>query len=364
MPKSGSFFIAQPAPLSQPLPYHLVDQPHMRRLAFTLLLLANLSAAADPREDALRTLIKRLPPADQEFLAKAKYAGHRPLSQLVRFSNRDGRFIASFQLPPELLQQFEDPNPLLLGIEGSKDAWSIHRRKSGTLDEGLSQLTLICYAPDETGPFQRFTLTSDGNTLSVGAVQTVGNPAFLHTVTISQGEKFIHLTWRLAADQWVWRKLDIADMRHLPTRVPNLMQQYLLPVLYKLGPARPASDVYRVFDQVPPDPRVMQAVMPLVEKLDSMDSTVRDKALDAIRDLGRPAVLATMHLDGSSLTPEQKNRLAVYYASEGWYHVADVEAARKDTAFLTACLEDEDPRVRDAAEQMLAALRVGQTLKR
>lgn len=336
----------------------------MTRFAGMLFSLLAVGVLADPREDALRQLIKRLPPTDQEFLAKAKYAGLYPQSRLVRFSNKDGRFIARFTLPDELLKQFDDPQPLLLSLEGTSSVWSIHRRKAGTLDEGLSQITLICFSPDEPGPFNRFTLTSDGNTLSLGAIQMFGNQAYLQTLTVSQGEKFLHLTWRLAADTWIWRKLDVADMRQLPTRVPNLMDQYLLPVLYKMGPARPASDVYRVFDQVPPDPKVMALVTPWVGKLDSPDSAERDRAMKAIEEAGRAGVLATMNLDGSSMTPEQKARLATYYASEGWYHVAEVASARKDRIFLMACTDDEDPRVRQAATQMLAALQMGNTLKR
>ena len=101
------------------------------------------------------------------------------------------------------------------------------------------------------------------------------------------------------------------------------------------------------------------AVTPLVARLDSSDSDEREAALREIQRLGRGAILATMRLDQAALTPEQRGRLKSFWVSDGWWRTADVEAARRDEAFLQASLEDEDERVRFAARAMLSALKVG-----
>jgi hypothetical protein len=147
------------------------------------------------------------------------------------------------------------------------------------------------------------------------------------------------------------------DLNQLATRVPNLMEKYLLPVFRRLGAGLAASDLYRVFDQIPADAGVTRRVWPLVMKLDSPDGAERDEALKWLKAMGRPAVLACMRLEAEALSPEQRNRLESFYASQGWAHVADVEAARRDPVFLEACLEDEDPAVRAAASHTLAAIR-------
>ena len=68
-------------------------------------------------------------------------------------------------------------------------------------------------------------------------------------------------------------------------------------------------------------------------------------------------MLACLRLDLATLSAEQQNRLGSLYACEGWMHVPDIDAARSDPTYLAACLEDEDPAVRSAASNLLAALR-------
>src|SRR5688572_15396356 len=100
------------------------------RICLTLLLAAVcLPSRADTRESALRAVIRRLPPAEQAFVERAKYAGHYALSDLVTYSNRDGRLAATFHLPDKLARQFAaaaDPaGPLLVSLEGSPHVWSL-----------------------------------------------------------------------------------------------------------------------------------------------------------------------------------------------------------------------------------------------
>jgi hypothetical protein len=330
-------------------------------MRFTLIFLAFMSVAAlaDDRESSLRRQIERLPPGDQQTLANAKYAGEFPQSELVSYSVQRARLIATFHLPPELVRQFDDPKPLIIALAGSPHVWSLHRRKSGTLDAGLSMITLTCYAPDETIPFNRYALSSDGYSLMISGAQMFGNVRFLNSLTLNQGEKVIYITSRVEADQFKPRKLELDAFDQVYTQGEQLVN-YLAPILRRLGPSRTASDIYRVFDQIPADPKMTKLVEPLVARLDASDVAERDAALREITRLGRGAILATLRLDQNALSPEQRGRLFAFWASDGWLRVPDVEAARKDEGYLTTCLEDEDERVRLAARTMLAALKVGQ----
>ncbi len=315
-----------------------------------------MAAAADAHEQSMRTQLALVGPVDRDFLAKAKYAGHYSLDRLVSYSNTDGRPVATFHLPADLVRQFDGSAPLLVSLEGSPHLWSLHRRKGGTLDPGLSLVTLTCYAPDESGPFNRFSVASDGHSLMVAAAQMYGHPAIQQRIWMNQGEGLLHVAWRLEAEQWATKSVDLSGLPQLAARVSGPMEDYLLPVLRRLGPALPASDVYRVFDRIPADPKVTRQILPLIAKLDADDSKVRDAAATSLKALGRQAVHACLRHDDAVLSPEQRNRLAAFYASEGWVHVADIDAARRDPAFLTSCLQDEDPAVRAAASNLLATL--------
>jgi hypothetical protein len=335
----------------------------MRRLCVILLTLTAIArgvrAAETPRavETSMRAAIARLAPLEKAFLTGAPYAGHYSLDDLVTFSTRQDRLVATFHLPPALERQFRDPAPLLISLEGSHHIWSLHRRKAGTLDPAFSLVTLTCYAPDDKGPFNRYTLGSDGDSVMVSAGQMFGPPATQQSIALSQGEKSLHLLWRLQLDKWSVRSIDLASLSQVPVAAPGLLESYLLPVLRRLGPALPASDVYRVFDQLPADPKVTRQVWPLLTRLDSGDPRDRDAALADLQNVGRRAIHACLHIDPATLSPEQQTRLASLYASEGWMHVADPDTARRDPAYLTSCLEDPDPAVRLAATNLLAALR-------
>jgi hypothetical protein len=335
----------------------------MRRLCVILLALATLALGArateksTAAETALRAAVDRLPGTEKAFLTGAFYAGHYSLDRLVTFSTRRDRLVATFHLPPELERQFRDPAPLLVSLEGSRQIWSLHRRKAGTLDTGLSLVTLTCYAPDDRGPFNRYSLASDGDSVMVAAGQMFGHPATRQSIALSQGEKSLHLTWRLQLDKWSVRSVDLASLSQLDVRVPGLLENYLVPVLRRLGPARPASDVYRVFDQLPADPKVTRRLWPVLARFDAGDPRARDAAMTDLRQMGRRAIHACLRIDPVTLSPEQQTRLTALYATDGWTHVRDVDAARSDPAFLASCLEDPDPAVRLAATNLLAALR-------
>jgi hypothetical protein len=331
----------------------------------TLVLLFFLIAAASPPVRAaevpqrVRAVVDRLPKSDQDFLSGATYAGKYPQSSLASFSTHVGRLRADFHLPDELVKQFDPATnaPLLIELEGSPHVWSVHRRKASTLDQGLSLVGLTCWAMNDNGPFQRFAVASDGITVTVSAHELVGHPMWLSHVQLTQSERAFHVGLRLASDKYQLRRIELNEFAQLPLRAPDLYEKHVVPILRRLGPGRAAADVYRVFDKIPADPRVVREIRPLIARLDADDSRDRDAAARDLRRMGRPAMLAAMRLDPSLLTPEQNSRLASLRLDDGWARLLDVGSAARDEAFLESCLEDEDPSVRTAASNTLAALR-------
>jgi hypothetical protein len=189
-------------------------------------------------------------------------------------------------------------------------------------------------------------------------------PGWEQTITLGQTERTVTATWRLRADRFTARRAQATEFGQLPGRLPVAVWDELRAVLRRLGAARAASDVYRVFDQIPADPAVTRQLRPLLGELEAAAPEAREAATARIRALGRPGILACLRRDPTMLSPEQSNRLRALYAAEGWLHVDDVEAARNDPEFLRACLEDEDPRVRSVAANTLSALEAIRQLKK
>jgi hypothetical protein len=348
-----------------PRPNFMHRQYLILSLFVVALLLPIPARAADPPPD-IAAAVARLPQAERDFLAGAPYAGVWPQSRIVSFSTSGGggRLLADFHLPDQLLKQFADPKPLILRLEGSTHLWALHRRKAGTLDPGMSYVGLTCWAMTDTGPFQRFTVASDGNSVTVSAQELVGHPLWQSSFQLAQGERSLVVSYRLAADKFQPRRIELPNWSHLPMRFPDLYERVVVPILRRLGGAgRAGADVYRVFDRISADPLVTRDVLRLIARLDADDVAERDATLRELRRMGRPATLATLRLDRAILSPEQTSRLSSLWADEGWAQVGDIEAARKDEPFLESCLEDEDAVVRDAAVNTLATIRAGRLLR-
>jgi hypothetical protein len=338
----------------------------MSRSALLLILLATIASSARAADlpPAIRAAVARLPQGERDFLAGASYAGTWHESRLVSFNTAGGRMVADFHLPDGLVKQFADPAPLIINLQGSPHLWALHRRKAGTLDSGLSYVSLTCWAMTDNGPFQRFSLASDGSSVTVSAQELVGHPLWQSSFQLVQGERACTVSYRLAADKFQPRRIELANWSHLQMRFPDVFAKVVVPVLRRLGPGRAGVDVYRLFDKIPADPRITRDVLRLIKRLDADDVLERDATVRELRTMGRPAALATLRLDASLLSPEQASRLSSFWADEGWARVDDVEAARKDEAFLESCLEDEDPAVRDAANNTLATIRAARLLRR
>jgi hypothetical protein len=341
------------------------------RHPLALLLVSALTlpcVAAQPLPSGVRATVQRLGPTEQNFLAAAPYAGEFRLSEVVTYANHEGRLFATFHLPDALAKHVAGGKPAVVTLAGSPHLWSVHRSRSGTLDDKLSLITLTCYAPAEVFPFNRYAISSDGTAVLVSAGQMYGPPATQQTLALGQtgfgqAGQALRVSYRLEADKWQFRRFEVPDLGQLHQQVPALTDRYLLPTLRRLGPAAPAHAIYRVFDQIPASPEATRRVLPLVARLDAADPAARDAAAAQLKAMGRPATLACLRLDATELTPEQRARLGAMLMAEGWVNVGDVEAARTDEAFLASCTEDEDPAVRAAASALLTAVRTTKQFK-
>lgn len=145
--------------------------------------------------------------------------------------------------------------------------------------------------------------------------------------------------------------------RELIREYPEEARSYLIPLIHLLSGGQmtflPApGDVYRAFDDLPPDPHVLDMIRRIVPDLSDPDPAIRERASRELASLKRPGVLAAMHIDRHTLPPEAADRI------EGFIQANTVDPRSPaqllaDDAFLTDCLNDPDPRVRYRAQILL-----------
>ena len=136
-------------------------------------------------------------------------------------------------------------------------------------------------------------------------------------------------------------------------------RMYLVPLLNAIAPRqnvlRPrAGDVYRAFDEIPADAATTRQVAALLPELEAESPAARDAASAKIEGLGPAGVLALLRMDRAEWTPEQTARLATIVQRQST--LSDPAAWRRDIYFLTDCLDDSDPAVRQAALRAVNAV--------
>jgi hypothetical protein len=136
-------------------------------------------------------------------------------------------------------------------------------------------------------------------------------------------------------------------------------RMYLVPLLSVIAPRenvlRPrAGDVYRAFNDIPADAAMTRQVAALLPQLEAESPAARDAASAKIEALGPPGVLALLRMDRAEWTPEQTARLATIVQRQST--LSDPTAWRRDIYFLTDCLDDADPAVRQAALRAVNAV--------
>jgi hypothetical protein len=278
-----------------------------------------------------------------------------PLAHLFRLDVRDGTLSA--ELLAEFAGQYE---AYRVEVEGSEALWTVRKRIIGGNNTVFVQISRYDFdAPADqywctsmtlrSGMITLLASTGDSNAgMRVRLTQANGMMSF----SVGKVEDGLQTSVLLASAP----TLDQLKAEH-----PREGRQYLSPILRNLTggrtPLQPApADVYRAFDSIRPDPKVVKQIEDLLARLDSEVYSVRDAASRELAGLGPPVVLALLRRDMDDLSAEARNRVERFIASRASLSPEEAIAARKDRAFLIDCLEDEDLAVRNGAKAALEKL--------
>jgi hypothetical protein len=213
--------------------------------------------------------------------------------------------------------------------------------------------------PDRWSPLQLTSVTAEDELCVIGSGR-VGRTFVTVEYRQDQAGNAARLTVLRSRRAGVGRPLHdftAPDLLKLWNDHQRECRMYLVPLLKTIAPRenllRPrAGDVYRVFNEIPADAETTRRVAALLPELEAESPAARDAASGKIEALGAPGVLAVLRMDRTEWTPEQTARLATIVRRHSTLN--DSPAWRRDIYFLTDCLDDGDPAVRQAA---LAAVR-------
>lgn len=293
-------------------------------------------------------------PNERQTLRKTVEAyplhGKFALSHLVRCTVVDGL------LAVEVTRDVPDvEHAMRVEVEGSKGTWVVHRRLRGR----ANAYTTFAWYDFEAAEDRVWSssMTIRDNYLALAS--QVGDSTNGLRIRLTQSGRSLRFTVSQVENRRSRTVVSATatSVRELVTENPQAVRQYLDPAvrkitgrsLFKPGPA----DVYRVFDQINPDPEAAQKVISLLGKLESDSFKEREQASAALAEMGAPAVLAVLRLDESLHSAEVRVRLDSFVASQSGAMFGTIAEARQDPHFLIDCLEDEDPKVRRAAKEAL-----------
>lgn len=153
-------------------------------------------------------------------------------------------------------------------------------------------------------------------------------------------------------------RLRAADLRSLRREHPREVSAYLRPVLRELHADELVATDPKLAWQVlgaerTPDPQVRQKVQAILPELDAERFADRERAAQALRDLGVEGALVLLQLDRSTLSPEQNARVEDVIAA--YHQAADTDVSRlaDDVDFLLDVLLIDDAELRRLALQRL-----------
>lgn len=289
------------------------------------------------------------------------------IGQLGRFGIEAGSLKVELTPPAELKQ----PSPVGFTLRGSRARWSFcltRETPDGAVDEPVMALSYEDPGASSQDGQSTGTLFWGKDYLAVSAVVRLdGKPiaviyraqADLRNVRLEVSAKTNEQITESLVDEYADSLQDLANAH------AHEVGLYLAPILKKLTRQNllglGATDVYTVFNSLAPDPAVVEQLRRLLPALDSMSVRERDAASVQLANLGRAGVLAALRCDGAALSPEQRSRLTRFIESHRRRFYVSPELSRRDTEFLLACLEDDDPAVRQAAKQALQGA-LGQAL--
>jgi len=325
-----------PAPAPVPPVAKPVAQPAIARIA-----IAKRSSSKAQR-DAQRNSLKSMPDG-----------GSFKMSDIVRFALVDGR------LKAEWVGNFPAGQGRRIKIEGSDATYMVNQFNQAP----NSVYTLARYdfdAPEDEIWSISMTVQQAQSTVSLYAQGGDTCEVMRLNFTQQVGRVVMGVTgWDNNRARQILNA-NAADLFTLRSDYPDEVRRYLAPILRKvtgqplLQPG--ASDVYKVFIQIPADPKITSRIEALLPDMISSESTHREKAAAQLFKLGAPGALGALRYDASLLAPEQQSRLDDLVMAHSRMIIEDPAAALQDADFLLDCVESDDLKIRALAKEALEKL--------
>ncbi len=283
------------------------------------------------------------------------------LTELVRVVDEDGVHRLIAQPATRIEPMLRNWRTSVIEIDDSDYAWKLSctgRTWDERRADGTQHLQLVA-ATDDAMADSSIRLTKIDITPQQASVQAavVDADGKARAILLVLSQNAVELAIAPLGQAKTDRIFRAPSVREMLRDHPADAKAYLVPLMQRLAadasvlqPA--AGDVYRVFDDLTVDPLVMQTVAKIVPDLSDRDVSVRNRASKELSSLGRTGVQAAMKIDRAKLPPEAQDRIA-QFITMNTHDPRDTGKLLADDDFLTDCLADPDPNVRNRAASIL-----------
>jgi hypothetical protein len=173
---------------------------------------------------------------------------------------------------------------------------------------------------------------------------------------IQRGDRSVQLA---VAEAGSGRSFSIhaSNLVELRRKHPEQVRDYVVPLLRQIAgedlllPG--AADVYRVFDEVVPEPRLAAEVDAIIPELSNPSFARRERASRELAALGPAATCAAMRVDRTMLNAEAAARLDELIENKARRRNGNPALMRNELSFLADCMEFDDPQIRRAAKSQI-----------
>ena len=287
--------------------------------------------------------------------------------ELFRVELRDRKLVMTMTPPKaveaDLAAAAGGSTPITV-VDSDAIDWRISTPGSREHDGGYTRFTVTPppdYMPDRWSPLQLTSVTAEDELIIIGSGR-VGRSFVSVQYQQGQAGNSARLKVERSRRPGVGRPLHefaAPDLLQMWNDHQRECRMYLVPLLKTIAPRenilRPrAGDVYRAFADIPADAEMIKRVGAMLPDLEAESPAARDAASAKIERLGPAGVLALLRMDRSEWTPEQTARLATIVQRQST--LSDPTSWRRDIYFLTDCLDDADPAVRQSALRSINAV--------